>query len=154
MSLEFPNSESQKENLKEEKLKSFINNFLKSSESEANLNRLHKDFNRIAGNWYCNLNFVLREAQRTKMDLKNRAGFKDPHLLDDCRFPAKIGFNKDARIPLPYIVFIYGQNKHKEILEDMARKFPYSEIISGLDNDWISNEKSTTSIVNGNQKEE
>ena len=69
--------------------------------------------------------------------LKVRFGFDNPALLDDFHFLGKIGINRDQNVKERFIGFAYGQDKDRNKLEEWAKKFPYAEIIIGLDRNGV-----------------
>lgn len=107
-----------------------------SPETENDLRTLHKDFKVTHDKfWYFNREFdPIRDRE---LNVKAKVMFENPSLLDDCKFFAKIGKNENENVPFPYISFAYGKNKEEELLKIWAEKFPYAELIRGLDNSGV-----------------
>ncbi len=110
------------------------------------LRKLHPDFQELHGPWLFN-----EGDGPHRPTLKIRFAFRDPALLDDCQFYAKIGINKDTNIAEPYIGFAYGSGSTKDELETWAQKFPYAELIVGLDYGGVITPKSEVVILKQEQ---
>lgn len=119
-------------------------------QNEILLNNLHSDFGIEAGPWRFNREKSFFEKMPT---MKLRVGFDDVKLLDDCPFVAKIGINKDELVAGKYVGFFYGNVKVKDDLIKWAKKFPYSELIEGLDKNSISLPDSKVSVINKVEKD-
>ncbi len=91
--------------------------------------KLHPDFRRAYGQWVGNPKYFGMYGA----SLKIRFGFENPELSNDCWAPAKIGINLDRSIPERYIGFAYGGLKTRDQIVEWVQKFPYSELIEGLD---------------------
>ncbi len=111
------------------------------SEPENNIRNLHKDFKIIHDGFWC-FNREFSPLTDRELNIKAKIIFEDPSLLDDCKFLAKIGKNLDMNIPLPYIGFAYGKNEEEEALKKWVEKFPYVELIRGLDREGVIKEDS------------
>jgi len=108
---------------------------------ENSLKNLHKDFKITHDKfWYFNRDFDLLKDR--ELNVKAKVIFENPFLLDNCEFFAKIGKNENENVPLPYIGFAYGKEEEKERLKTWAEKFPYAELICGLDSSGVIKEDS------------
>ena len=96
---------------------------------------LHPDFKIKYDVWYANRYYNPFIDGKTK--LKVRFSFDDPKQLDHFPFLGKVSVNLDPTISGKFIGFAYGQDKDREALESWAKKFPYAEIIIGLDDEGI-----------------
>ncbi len=83
-----------------------------------------------------------REVTPGDLSLKVRFGFDDPTLLRGCSFYSKIGFNIDPAVRTRYIGFSYGNRHEQAALEGWGKKFPFAELISGLDRNAVSTPES------------
>ena len=106
------------------------------------LRKLHPDFQEPSGPWVFNGSGLL-----VRPTLKIRFAFRDATLLGHCAFHAKIGINKDPNIHEPYIGFAYGSKETQDDLSAWAQKFPYAELIMGLDSDGVITSKSNVTIL-------
>jgi len=89
---------------------------------------IHSDFRVRNNEWSFN-----RRSTPGRLSLKVRFSFTEPHLLDDCPFYAKVGENRDRAIVEPYIGFAYAREEEKSALLAWVRRFPFAELIEGLD---------------------
>jgi len=116
-----------------------------SQEPESEVATLHPNFRLKEGDWYFNRTFnVFTDEGITG---KIRFGFDDPRLLDGCQFQAKIGMNLDAAIPNKYIGFAYARRQDFESLKEWGQKFPYAELIEGLNGDGVSTSESKVTLL-------
>jgi len=108
------------------------------------LDNLHPDFKIKDGPWRFN-----REPGplRGFIVMKIRFGFDNASLLDGCPFVAKITINSDEAIRAGNIGLMYGTEKDKDALIEWAKKFPYSELIEGLDYEGVSTPDSKVSVL-------
>lgn len=122
-----------------------------------NLGSIHPDFSINQGTWSFNkipapvdLSYEGPEVDRCdKRRVKSRFAFDDPKLLDGCGFHAKVGLNTDESLPYKYIGFAYDTAQRKKKLEKWSLKFPYSEIIIGLNREWVQGKDSERIVLNG-----
>ncbi len=105
--------------------------------------KLHPDFNRAYGQWVGNRKYFGMHGA----SLKIRFAFGDPSLLSDCWAPVKIGVNLDRNIPERYIGFAYGGTKTRDQLIEWAKRFPYSELIEGLDGSSVITKNSKVTVL-------
>ena len=110
------------------------------NKEENPLRDLHPNFRVKYDSWYANrYHNPFIDGQSS---LKVRFSFDDPKLLDDFPFLGKIGMNLEQNLKGKFIGFAYGQDKDRQTLEEWAKKFPYAEIIIGLDHDGVIRENS------------
>jgi len=121
-----------------------------TSETEP-LKKLHPDFTRKYENWFFNavpaplnrLQYLGSEVEAfDKRKMKLRFAFNDPSQLDGCKFHAKIGKNADPALPYKYIGFAYATDAQRQELQDWGQKFPFCELLVGLNRDWIQRRNS------------
>lgn len=92
---------------------------------------IHKDFPRKDENWFYNRDYNWLDDG--SITLKVRFAFDDPKLLDNCPFFARVGNNLDPDVPGQYVGFAYGSGADEERLREWAQRFPFAELIIGLD---------------------
>lgn len=83
--------------------------------------------------WYWNRYRLQKDGGA---NLKARVCFSYPVLLNNLNqteLLAKIGPNRDKSSPYRYVGFIYGKDTDRAAVELCAKKFPYAELILGLD---------------------
>ncbi|MFA4955320.1 MAG: hypothetical protein WC641_08515 [Patescibacteria group bacterium] len=122
--------------------------------------KIHPDFNLREGGWFFNNIHAPWNQQYLgaavdafdKRRIKTRFAFNDPKLLDGCAFHAKVGLNADESLPYKYIGFAYETTHHRKELEDWSRRFPYAEILVGLDKEWVQNINSERIPLSGEEK--
>jgi hypothetical protein len=95
------------------------------------LRKVHRDFQYQYGQW-----LYTDGKSHFGLAAKVRFAFDDPELLNECPFYAKIGMNKDKQIPQRYIGFAYDHEKSR--LLNWAERFPFAELIDGLDHQGVS----------------
>ena len=95
-------------------------------------NGLHPAFRTTReGYWYWNR---WRDITRdTGANLKVIFCFDDPALLADTPLLVKIGPNRDCTRPYRFVGVVYARNRERAVIEEYARRFPYAELIIGLD---------------------
>lgn len=108
------------------------------------LNNLHPDFRIEDGPWRYNRELGFWDGA---ICMKVRFGFDDAQLLDDCKFHAKIGINNDPNIPNRFIGFAYSRRGKKKDLVEWVKKFPFSELIVGLDSHGVIKEDSVVTKI-------
>ncbi len=108
------------------------------------MSEVHKDFKIISGKWVFNKFWT---PENGKMGIKVRAGFDDLELLDGISFSAKIAINNDPDISNKYVIFIYGSKDDLENLTELAKKFPYAELIKNTSSTGKSRESSDIEVL-------
>jgi hypothetical protein len=108
-----------------EKLKSFKP---KESPELQELRKVHPNFRFADSSWLFNESDPRGEWPAGKV----RFAFDDAHLLDDCPFYAKIGFNSDSNVQGKYIGFAYTNENDLQKLTAWASKFPFAELYDNL----------------------
>ncbi len=82
------------------------------------------------GYWYWNR---WRDIQRdTGTNVKAVFCFDDPALLADTPLLVKIGPNRLRARPYNFVGVVYARDCDRKALEDYARRFPWAELIIGL----------------------
>lgn len=110
---------------------------------------IHPDFPRKFQNWYFNRDYNWLDDG--SITLKVRFAFDNPGLLDNCPFFAKVGNNLDPDVSGQYVGFAYGSGADEEKLRDWAKKFPFSELIIGLDEEGMHTPESKFIPITGKQ---
>jgi hypothetical protein len=99
--------------------------------SKESVKGIHPDFKKTHDKfWYFNREPKIGDDQ---INLKCRVGFNDPSLLNNCPFLAKIGLNMDPHLPFRYIGFAYAHAIQQDRLKEWGERFPFAELIIGLD---------------------
>jgi tRNA(Ile)-lysidine synthase TilS/MesJ len=122
---------------------SIFEKFFKVSDENHPEDLLHKDFTINNGRWYFNRELRPNE----EIDRKIRFGLNNLEMVDGCKFLAKIGHNLDDKIKTKFIGFAYGNKDNEENLKEWSKKFPYAEMIIGLDNNGAIKTDSKVNII-------
>ncbi len=103
---------------------------------------IHQDFQLHNTGFRCNWETTPRD-----LSIKARVGFTSARLLDNCPFYAKIGINTDRAISESYIGFMYGRHDEMGALVLWVQKFPFAELIEGLDRNGATTRSSITTRI-------
>jgi len=116
----------------------FLEHFRSREPEQETVKGLHPNFSRSQDKfWYYNREyspFVDRHVTH-KVIFK----FEDPRLLDDFPFLGKIGLNKEDGPK--YFGVAYGDSRNKEQLVEWAKKFPWAQLLIGLDDAGVMTDK-------------
>lgn len=120
--------------------------FSQEGREQIRINELHPSFTIQIGTWM--FNHLWDSKTQGTIDRKMRAGFDDISLLDQIHYSAKIGINTDPAIPCKFVLFVYGTKNEDSSIRELAKNFPYSEIISNTSSTGVKTERSLVKVVN------